>query len=104
MDQFVISLNHLSDGRKMIMANDTGQFLTTDGWNYLGTAFAIEADSLADAQKQLAKLLQAFWESIYGKSPDPYYAGFNPAPQEPYHDNTTGLLDQDPVIGTIGNK
>lgn len=64
-DQFVISLNALLCGRKMIVANDTGQFLTADGWNYLGTPFAIEANSLDDLKQQLNAIVEQFWKQIY---------------------------------------
>lgn len=82
--QIVISLNALLAGRQMIIANDSGQFLTNDGWQTLGPAFAIEAVSPEDCMAQLKDLIVTFWNQIEADAakgnvnePDPYYQSPN---------------------------
>jgi len=62
--QIVISLNALLGNRKMIVANDSGQFLTTDGWQTLGPAFAIDAGTREECFEQLKKFVDTFWDQI----------------------------------------
>lgn len=86
--QIVISLNALLAGRQMLVANDSGQFLATDGeWHTLGTPFAIDAVSPEDCVAQLKDLVETFWQQITqdqsnvaqgtGNVADPYYQSPN---------------------------